>query len=112
MVEGDCWVWPATDKAGYGKVRGAKQPRAHVLMWTALFGTVPEGLELHHACENKACCNPLHLQALTRRDHKRAHFAHLEHCPHGHAPEDYVRDNRGRRRCMECHRIRNRKAAA
>ncbi|WP_298189566.1 HNH endonuclease [Novosphingobium sp.] len=31
----------------------------------------PKGLEVNHKCQNRACCNPAHLQALERSDHKR-----------------------------------------
>lgn len=31
----------------------------------------PKDLEANHKCGNRACCNPAHLQALDRSDHKR-----------------------------------------
>lgn len=31
-----------------------------------LFGPVPAPLEIDHLCRNPACCNPAHLEAVTR----------------------------------------------
>lgn len=30
----------------------------------------PVGLEAHHVCENRACCEPSHISAIQRSDHK------------------------------------------
>ena len=36
-------------------------------------GPIPPGHQLHHTCENPWCVQPLHLEALTFRQHKEAH---------------------------------------
>jgi hypothetical protein len=105
---GECWEWPSIGKDGYGLARGANDSsRMHVRCWESLFGRVPRGLELHHACENKACCNPLHLRALTRKEHKREHYQQTE-CRYGHGPDEYVVYKDGQRRCRACNRERMR----
>lgn len=40
--------------------------KAHVVAYELWFGPVPAGLELDHLCRNVACCNPAHLEAVTR----------------------------------------------
>jgi len=41
----------------------------HRFIYRAHHGEIPEGHEVDHMCRNRACCNPEHLQALSRRDH-------------------------------------------
>jgi hypothetical protein len=69
--ETGCWNWQrGMFDHGYGKIeRGGKQIGAHCFMWTKLRGPIPEGLDLHHTCENPRCVNPDHLEPLTRREH-------------------------------------------
>ena len=95
-------------KTGYGrKGRGGKVYNAHHLVWIDAHGPVPEGMVVHHKCENKRCVNLDHLTLLD-------HFENLElgvkhnskktHCPRGH--EYSGKDSRGRRICQTCVRIR------
>jgi len=39
----------------------------------------PSELAIHHACENKACCNPAHLVLLSFGDHVREHARRRKH---------------------------------
>ena len=59
-----CWEWPwSRDVEGYGQAHDQerKTVRAHRLIWLALYGPIPEGKLLRHACDNPPCCNPQHL---------------------------------------------------
>lgn len=68
-----CWVYSGTiDRMGYGRYSGEF---VHRWMYEALRGPIPEGHAIHHACFNKACCNPDHLVPLTPSDHKSLHIA-------------------------------------
>lgn len=64
-----CWLPPQKpEKNGYVRVhQWGKQRYAHVLMWEAEHGPVPEGLELDHLCRNRWCISPSHLEPVTRR---------------------------------------------
>lgn len=64
-----CWVWRgATNAAGYGS---RKDPRfksalVHRQMYERHVGPIPAGAELDHLCRNPGCCNPDHLEPVTR----------------------------------------------
>jgi len=118
-----CWNWPGAKRAGgYGHVGWhdeTKTPRnesTHRALYKHFNGEVPEGFDLDHLCRNRSCCNPEHLEAVTRRENllrgktTPARRAAVTHCPsgHGYTPENTRVDKKGRRICKECCRTRNR----
>lgn len=71
VAEGGCWVWLRSYLPnGYGQYRGTT---AHRHYYEDRFGHLPEGLDLHHTCQNRGCVNPDHLTPLTRPQHTRLH---------------------------------------
>ncbi len=63
-----CWVWQG-GRAGnrYGTFwRNGSQISTHRFAYGAFKGPIPAGTEIDHVCRNKACCNPDHLEAVTR----------------------------------------------
>lgn len=65
---GECWPWRGVVKSnGYGSLNyHGKAFNAHRLVYETLIAPIPDGLVLDHICQNKCCCNPAHLQAVTQ----------------------------------------------
>lgn len=120
----DCWIWTgAKDKAGYGRISlgHANCKLAHRIAFIALAGPIPDGLDLHHCCENPTCINPAHCKPVTRKFHAQLSNTRQDfvdrfaaqwnrersktHCPKGHAYDlfnTYFSKN-GERSCRKCH---------
>lgn len=102
--DGNCWIWTAKTKQGYGVYGGRS---AHRDAYQRLVGPIPDGLELDHLCRRPACVNPLHMQPVTRQENRRRRYAAMTHCKHGHefTPEN-TRVQGGSRHCRTCDRRR------
>jgi hypothetical protein len=59
-----CWLWTAALTSGYGAWGNR---RAHRLVYEALVGPIPQGLQLDHLCRNRACVRPEHLEPVTQQ---------------------------------------------
>lgn len=97
----DCWVWGgALSDNGYGMMPPSWQyasRRVHRATYEMVHGPIPDGLEADHLCRNRACCNPAHIEAVTRRENTlrgdgpellRERHAARTHCRNGHAFDD------------------------
>lgn len=70
-----CWNFTGSvHKYGYGRfyLFGYLE-RAHRVAYHIGCGELLPGCDVHHRCENKACCNPLHLEQLTKSEHAARH---------------------------------------
>jgi hypothetical protein len=112
-----CWLWfGANNGVGYGHVWSGKKRRyAHRLAYETLIEKIPTGLDLDHLCRVRCCCNPAHLQPVSRKENARRGECGLvsgeqqrakTHCKHGHpfTDENTYRVG-GRRQCRACKRL-------
>lgn len=112
--ETGCWNWTGSVvRTGYGqiKVRKGLVQRTHRVMYEALVGPIPEGLDLDHLCRNRRCMNPEHLEPVTERENAlrgqgpAARNAMKTHCPRGHPYSGgnlYIIPSTGGRMCRTC----------
>lgn len=86
-LPGFCWAWTgAIQSKGYGSVQhDGRRQSTHRLAYSLLIGTIPAGLEIDHLCRNRRCCNPAHLEPVTRKvNAERSGPATKLYCVHGH----------------------------
>jgi hypothetical protein len=120
-----CWLWTGSaDVRGYGfgrygerKADGRlRQVGTHRVAYEVVHGPIGS-LQVDHLCRVPACCNPLHLEAVTCKENLlrgntfNAANAAKTHCPAGH---EYAGDNllvsqTGQRRCRACLRSHGRR---
>lgn len=124
LVERDgCWVFTGALSQGYGVIgagpRGSGNVLAHRLTYDFYVGAIPEGLDLDHLCRNRACCNPWHLDPVTRRvnvargllsaEERAKRRDNRTHCAAGHPTAENQSVTKRRngmvaRRCLACAR--------
>ncbi len=123
-----CWLWTAALTGGrcggYGafafdgrratRRSGGKYMKvAHRVTYETLVGEVPTGLDLDHICRTRSCCNPSHLEPVTRSvnslrgaggDVARARTRLITHCPkqHEYSGANLYRNPKGKRSCRKC----------
>lgn len=78
-----CWAWTAgTFRSGYGAYKWeGKIRRAHRVAWELCYGPIPDGLHVLHRCNNRACCNPVHLYLGDHFDNMRDRKAAGKYAP-------------------------------
>lgn len=117
-----CWQWIGKSHySGYGNVYiQGRIYTTHRVMFELYYGPIPDGLDLDHICRNRICCNPEHLEPVSRRVNSlrgvgaTAAHAKANHCPHGHPYEgnNLVILSHGGRDCRQCINRRSREYSA
>lgn len=122
-----CWEFTGTVlPTGYGEISvDGKRIRVHRLMYVIEHGSIPEGLNILHSCDNPPCFNPAHLRAGTQKENivesvlkdrhgtaKGKNYSSVGSvvpwiCVNDHDmrdPSNVFTDPTGRRRCKTCRR--------
>jgi len=65
-----CWEWQGgRNQLGYGRVEWkGRRLYVHRLVFSLLDRPIPDGRVLDHLCRNRPCCNPAHLDLVTRTE--------------------------------------------
>jgi HNH endonuclease len=117
-----CWLWSGNlNWSGYGRIMtNYVSQRTHQVVYEALVGKIPQGLELDHLCRTPCCCNPAHLEPVTRRENikrglnwpipAQAFQRAKTHCPQGHPYDEentYIHRTATKtmRHCRTCRRL-------
>jgi hypothetical protein len=119
---GPCWLWLGYKNArGYGRTTlSGRLTMVHRAVYEELVGPLPVGLDPDHLCMNPPCCNPSHIEPVTRSvnakrgrqgEYLRKKQTSKTHCPKGHPYDEANTINltNGRygtpyRVCRECRR--------
>lgn len=118
-----CWLWDGFLADGYGRFSWRVDGKtiggllAHRLIYELEVGQIPFGLQIDHKCRNRACCNPAHLEPVTKHENMLRAMAvgtigkynsTKTHCKSGHeyTPENTMfkpgyKGNRARQ-CRQC----------
>lgn len=111
-----CIEWTGSrNRAGYGSIsvggRTEGRRSTHRLAWELTNGSIPDGMQILHHCDNPPCCNPAHLFLGTRSENMadmiskgRSQGQKKTECSHGH-PFDEANTRitaLGTRSCRKC----------
>lgn len=116
----ECWEWLASKNKGYGQFQSQRRPLpAHRVAYQLTFRNLDPDLVIDHLCGNPGCCNPHHMEQVSRFENVRRGSAlgwrgRRTHCIRGH---EFTEENtywlrKNTRVCKKCRRMteQNRRA--
>jgi hypothetical protein len=99
--------WKNDDGYGYVRFEGRDQP-VHRVAYLLAVGPIPDGHEVDHRCQQRACLRVEDLEAVTHAENQRRIAARQMSCRRaGHDwtnPRNVRVRRNGRRYCAECDR--------
>jgi HNH endonuclease len=105
-----CWEWQgAQSTVGYGQFKAHNsvniKSSPHRFIYEYFHGTIPQGKEIDHKCNNRICCNPKHLKAVTHKENVKKN--RKKKCVRGHLMNDanIYTNPKGQRFCKKCRSI-------
>lgn len=106
--ESGCWLWQGKlTPLGYASFTVNNQKVAvHRWAYETFKGPIPEGLVIHHRCENRCCVNPDHLEAVTTKQNNAYANQRCRQVGHPLTEENVIMLKSGRRLCRICHEQR------
>ena len=115
--ENGCWLPIAKPGIlGYWQIPySGRRLMAHRVSYMLHVGSIPDGMQVCHSCDDPRCSNPAHLWiGSNRRNHldciEKGRHANTEksHCKRGHEfTHENTRIDSGRKRtCLTCERLR------
>ena len=72
-----CHIWTGPDSGdgkggGYSRMSLNSQTVAvHLVVYTHYYGYIPGKKQIDHLCNNRRCCNPVHLEMVTHLTNQR-----------------------------------------
>lgn len=89
--EAGCWIYEGClNNSGYGMIRSqgraGRQMLTHRVTYEHFVGPIPAGLQVDHLCRVKRCCNPDHLEAVTRSENALRHYRWVRESREATAP--------------------------
>ena len=76
-VQGECFIWKGPHSGegrggGYGRFSFEGSTAAvHRTVYSCVHGPIPPKKQIDHTCNNRSCCNPLHLKAETHKKNQK-----------------------------------------